>query len=217
MRIRAIFALLAFLVFGIVGSAKADTIIDLRTFTPPNNTTLYMNGPDKLEASSPYLYTELHCDGVDGCGVHSFIDDITFRDHDEVNNQERLRYTFGSAQTVLGLDFSDLFNECHFLGGCYLEKISFSFNGGVAQTVSALLTNLPGITNGEVSVAVFQTGVNYIDIFSMENSLFFDASLQKIRIADPVPEPASLMLLGAGLLFSVRRLRNRKGNPQVTA
>lgn len=143
----------------------------------------------------------------DGFGVQTFLPDET----DEIDGLEYLSLSFSQGVNVSDVFINDLFNEG------YLEQGKVSINGGSAQTFSALSGQLPGSTNGSLT----------LDLDTVVTSLTFSAPSSFIRDHDfalkginytptrsvsEVPElsgnaaPLALMLLvGCALLIGDRR------------
>jgi len=144
---------------------------------------------------------------ADGFGVQTVLPDET----DEIDSLEYLTLSFSQNVNVSDVFITDLFNEG------YLEQGRISINGGTAQSFSALASQTPGSTNGQLT----------LDLDTVVTSLTFSAPTSFIRNNDfalkginytptrgasQVPElsgnaaPLALMLLvGFALLIADRR------------
>lgn len=148
-----------------------------------------------IVTANPFLLSVLDWHSGDGIGITTLLD----REPTEINNAELLRVRFVGGTTFKSFTVSNLFPHEGFLRptdelGYYSidggEWIGFSGNAGNGlRTV-----NLGGVSGST------------IDFKSTLLGLRNDFSVQQIA----VPEPTSLMLVGAGLIAGAARLRRRK-------
>jgi len=135
--------------------------------------------------SSPFLSTLNHL--PQGIGVNfPFLPDDT-----EVGAGEMLTVNFGSAQFVESISFQLLFNNQN-----EQERGTYSINGG------AFVPFFATSDTGNLTLLVGQGGVNQIRFQAPR--LVDDFAVSNINVTT-VPEPASMILLGTGLLFAARR------------
>jgi hypothetical protein len=144
----------------------------------------------------------------DGFGVSTILDS----DPDEIDGVETLTLSFSQGVTVSDVFINDLFNEG------YLEVGSYSINGGQAISFSASASQVPGSTNGQLTLDL-DTVVTSLTFSAPAAGLFRqnDFAVRGINYTvatREVPElsgsaaPLALMLLiGCALLVNDRRAR----------
>jgi hypothetical protein len=139
---------------------------------------------------------------------------------DEIEGNERLRLTFSTPVQLLGFNVTDLFWENEsFLNGlpicgpldpdCYIERGEYSIDGGATWIgfTAMPLHCLRKTSNGGVTVGVDQVTSSLLlrapgamDLGGFRYRQLHDFSLAGVTIDEPVPEPATLLLLGGGLV-----------------
>ena len=204
--------LCTFLLFlGVTGAANAipfNLSIDFRStdWAPANGMTSYTvsyPGFDVTATSNGTEANALYQDSIDGLG-------IMLDEGDEIDDFERLRVEFSTAQTLNGVWITDLF--------AYPDGNDPSGEMGLVKLFDdgqALLGAFPFIGND----ADQANGELYVDFGGVADVLwanFFvvnsgdtnfksvggscDNEFSVAGFTQPVPEPATMLLLGSGLL-----------------
>lgn len=146
----------------------------------------------------------------DGFGIDGGNND---REHDEINNQERLLITFANPFRLTSILVTDLFRET--LDGVTYDEIGeFRINGGAWEVFSGVETRHEN-PNGEV----FFNPAGITDVMTLEfradtfdrGGLRNDFSVARLEGSPAaVPEPTSMLLLGSGLVGLAARFRRKQ-------
>ncbi|MDN5941482.1 MAG: PEP-CTERM sorting domain-containing protein [Nitrospira sp.] len=123
--------------------------------------------------------------GIDGLGIND--DEIT------QGGTEQLKVVFATPVTLDSVYITDLFKNEGSTGQA--EDGMYSLNGGAFTSFASV-----GAFNGELTLNIFQSGISSI-IFKSSNDSWSDYSVKGLTYqTQSVPEPSTLLLLGAGLL-----------------
>jgi len=140
-------------------------------------------------------------DGIDGIGI------INGYENDEIEGSEVLQVSFASEVYLEAIYLADFFYECRWWGGCYSEIGYYSLNGADWTQMTALN---PSNSNGEASFVVGEIASSlWLRAPGRIGGEDHEFALQMLDIT-PVPEPATLLLLGAGMLGLLAFRRQRK-------
>lgn len=145
----------------------------------------------------------IYWDGVDGFGVRGG------QETDEIDgiSEETLTVMFADPISAAGVWYTDLFSG----GGDPTENASatvFLFGGGMLEFLTAGVDPM-GTSNGEVFLDFGGALLIESIVFGTPSQVNDDHSVAGIVLAEEIPEPATLVLLGAGLLAAGLRRRRR--------
>jgi hypothetical protein len=202
---KKIFIFSVLLFFGSVGGSYA-TLIDFRSgdFSSADGSSSFFYAPAGLIITAFPNGATLYQDSTDGLGIRYR---CSYED-DEIEGREFLHLFFDVPQVLNEIRITNLFNEPYYRCGSYLEEGQYSFDGNLWINFEADPTQIPGTTNGELTLDLASPTVDDIWFrapgwrwhnYHFEHHEFSVAGIDVAPVA-PVPEPATLLLFGSGLV-----------------
>lgn len=209
---KKIIVLSLLLFFSLITGSYA-TIIDFRSgeFSSANGNSSFYYSPAGLTINALPGTAVLYQDSTDGLGINYSYE------YDEIEEDEILYLQFDTPYLLNEILLTDLFYEPENSGnGWFKEEGQYSINGGNWIDFIANESQIPG-TNGELTL-IFSDSTIVSNIQFQAPGWKFNGlqdhefSVGEIDIS-PVPEPATMLLLGSGLLvlagLGTRKFRKR--------
>ena len=207
--------------FGLVSGSYA-TVIDFRSgvFSGAKGKSVFEYPSAGLTISALSNGAKLYQDSQDGLGVNSSEDPTTY-EWDEIEGAELLKLHFNIPQVLHEILITDLFYEPYNCGGdSYHEEGKYSFDNMSWTVFIAEEDQTPG-TNGEFTLPFPSLPVITDIWFGAPGWMNYEPGLgpredHEFSVAqievNPVPEPATMLLLGSGLIcLAGFRRKFRKG------
>ena len=187
----------------ILSYTTSDPISSIAAFLKSGYNGGHWNGPGIISSSAQSLTNGLRygvgwSDGADQINGHSVVSGLS-------SGQIEMKYTLlGDANldgTVNGSDFSILAADFG-QGATSWDEGNFAFTPAVNGTDFAALAANFGQGDSGASVSVSQADIAALDAFALANDL-------PLPTIAPIPEPASVGLILAGITFTARRRRHK--------
>lgn len=161
---------------------------------------------DGVTATANPLNATLNYSSTDGLGVgFTFLD----REPDEINNLEWLSIDLGGEREVQGFTVGNLFTRERLVFSRYDEVGYYSFD--FINWTSFTAQNADGTLQVNLDPGVMASTMYFgAEVLSLRH----DFTLKSIQVGDlpAVPEPATMTLLGLGLLGAGYTARRRRMN-----
>jgi hypothetical protein len=179
-----------------------DLDLDFRDWSEANWKSSWSVGD---VTASPNPQNLLYQDSDDGLGVIG-------GEHDEIDLEEFLKINFSKPQDLIGFGVTDLFKANDGGNITYGEYGTASFFDDLDNHLGEI--SFQGIgssgSNGEQYIGYALSNVSMIKFMAKGGALNNEFSVAGINSA-PVPEPATMLLFGTGLLgLAGLRLRKKK-------